>query len=444
MNSAQIILEMLKLYDVKHVFGLPGETTLELYDQWFDHHEIEYILTRDERSSAFMAEAYAKVTGKPGVVETPSPGVAHPAPGIAEAHSGSIPLIFFTSDVNPNDDKRNMLTGIDQTNFYATICKESFILDRAKEIPFLIRRAFRVATSGRPGPVHLRMMWDCLSETAEVNDLYAQPECSFYPSYRNVADPANLNKALELLLAAKHPFIICGQGVLSSGASFEVQQLSHALNIPVGTTTTGKGALAETDPLAVGVVGARGGTAFTNNFIEKADTIFYIGSNTDATGTDAWKKPKLDSGKTILHLDIAPENLGNMYKTQIAMCGDAKASIAYMNQLISENDLFKKGDLKGITHARSQALEALLNTPIPNLNKGIYPPRFMKALNKLFPANGIITTEAGVASIYATPLFQMKKPGRSYLSNYSLGALGYAIPAALGAAYGAPDVPVVA
>ncbi len=158
MNGAQIILEMLKLYEVKHVFGLPGETTIDLYDHWWEYPEIEYILTRDEKNSAFMAEAYSKVTGKPGVIDSPSPGVTHPAPGIAEAFAGSIPLIFFTSDVYPNDDKRNMLTGIDQTDFYSSICKESFILDRPEEIPFLMRRAFRVATSGRPGPVHLRMM----------------------------------------------------------------------------------------------------------------------------------------------------------------------------------------------------------------------------------------------------------------------------------------------
>jgi len=443
MNGAQIILEMLKRYHVEHVFGLPGETTIDLYDQWLDTPDIEYILTRDERCSAFMAEAYAKVTGKPGVLESPSPGVTHPAPGIAEAYSASIPLIFFTSDVNPNDDKRCMLTGIDQTDFYATICKESFILDRPEEIPFLMRRAFRVATSGRPGPVHLRMMWNCLSATSEIHDLYAQTECSVYPSYRNVADPASLEKALELLVAAKHPFIVCGQGALSSGAGSEVRQLAQALNIPVGTTTTGKGTLAETDPMAVGVVGARGGSSFTNSFIEKADTLFYIGSNTDSTGTDGWKLPAIDSGKTILHLDMAPENLGNMYRTQIAMCGDAKISLAYMNRLVAENKLEKKGAIRGVAEARDRAWKALLNTPIPKVNRGIFPPIFMKALNKYFPANGIITTEAGVGSIFATPLFQMKAAGRRYLSNYSLGALGYAIPAALGAAYGAPDAPVV-
>lgn len=444
MNGAQIILEMLNLYHVKHVFGLPGETTLDLYDHWFEHPEIEHILTRDEKNSAFMAEAYAKVSGKPGVVESPSPGVTHPAPGIAEAYAGSIPLIFFTSDVNTNDDKRCMLTGINQTDFYSTICKESFILDRPEEIPFLMRRAFRVATSGRPGPVHLRMMWNCLSADAEVNDLYAQPECRVYPSYRNIADPSSLENALEALLKSKKALIICGQGALSSGAGPAVQQLAQALNVPVGTTTTGKGIIAETAPFAIGVVGARGGTEFTNSFIDNADTIFYIGSNTDSTGTDAWNLPKQDGKKTILHLDVAAENLGNMYQTAIAMCGDAKASLEYMLKIVSENKLQRDRDFRDFSEVRNEALKKLLDSPIPDVNHGIYPPCFMKVLNKMLSVNAIITTEAGMGSIFATPLYQMKRPGRRYLSNYSLGAIGYAIPAALGAAYADGNVPVLA
>jgi len=435
---------MLRLYDVKHVFGLPGETTIDLYDHWHEHPEIEYILTRDQKNSAFMAEAYSKVTGKPGVLESPSPGVTHPAPGIAEAYSGSIPLIFITSDVNVNDDKRGMLTGLDQTDFYSTICKESFILDRPEEIPFLMRRAFRVATSGRPGPVHLRMMWDCLSTTAEVNDLYAQTECSHYPSYRSIADPSSLEAALEALLSSKKPLIICGQGALSSGAGPVVQQFAQTLNIPVGTTTTGKGIIAETDPYAIGVVGARGGTEFTNSYIENADTIFYIGSNTDSTGTDAWNLPKKEENKTILHLDIAAENLGNMYPTDIAMCGDAKASLEYILKIIAENDVKGVNRYQNLSKLRQAALEKLLDSPIPEVNQGIFPPRFMKILNKILPENAIITTEAGVGSIFATPLYSMKQPGRRYLSNYSLGALGYAIPAALGAAYADEDSPILA
>lgn len=444
MSGAQIIMEMLKLYDVKHVFGLPGETTIDLYDQWHKEPTIKHIMTRDEKNSAFMAEAYAKVSGKPGVVESPSPGVTHPAPGIAEAFAGSIPLIFFTSDVYPNDEKRGMLTGIDQTDFYSTITKESFVLDRAKEIPFLMRRAFRVATSGKPGPVHLRMMWNCLTDEAEINDLYAQPECSVYPSYRSVAEPALLENALDVLAGAKDPLIICGQGALSSGAGSTVQQLAELLEIPVGTTTTGRGIIGDFHPLSLGVVGARGGREFTNAFIERADVIFYIGSNTDSTGTDAWQKPKLENDKKIIHLDISPENLGNMYQTDISMCGDAKVSLEYMVKLVKENELKRSNDLVDFTEERERTRTALLEMEMPDINKGIFPPYFMKVLNEVLPENTIITTEAGVCSIYATPLLTALAPGRRYLSNYSLGALGYAIPAALGAAYADENAPVVA
>lgn len=444
MNGAQIILEMLRRYDVKHVFGLPGETTLELYDEWHNYPDIEYILTRDEKNSAFMAEAYAKVTGKPGVFESPSPGVAHPAPAVAEAYAGSIPLIFFSSDVYPNDDKRNMLTGMDQTEFYSSICKESFVLDRAEEIPFLIRRAFRTATSGRPGPVHLRVMWNSLSDTAEVKDLYAQSQCSRYPSFRFIADPAAIEKGLDILLSAANPLMICGQGALSSAAADTVQALAESLQIPVATTTTGKGAITETHPLAVGVVGARGGTAFTNGFIEDADVIFYLGSNTDSTGTDGWKLPDRYEGKTIVQLDIAPENLGNIYNTQVSMCGDVRATLEYMLKLIAENRLERSASVSDLTEKRELARRKLLESPIPAVNRGIFPPRFLSVLNDLIPDNTIITSEAGVASIYTTPLWQLKKPGRRYLTNYSLGALGYAVPAALGAAFADENAPVMA
>lgn len=443
MTGAQIILEMLRCYGVKHVFGLPGETTIDLYDHWGEYPDIEYILTRDEKNAAFMAEAYAKVTGRPGVVDTPSPGVTHPAPGVAEAYAGSIPLIFFTTDVYPNDNKRNMLTGIDQTDFYSTICKESFVLDRAEEIPFLMRRAFRVATSGRPGPVHLRVMLNCLTDTAEVTDLYAQPECREYPSYRNIADPAKLESALEALVKAENPLIICGQGALSSGACEEVQALAETLSIPVGTTTTGKGAILEDHPMALGVVGARGGTEFTNSFIKSADTIFYIGSNTDSTGTDAWKLPDRSDGKVILHLDVAAENLGNMYQTAVTMCGDAKASLDYMLKLIAAGGYRRERGIKDLPEQREAARRKLFEMPIPSVNRGIFPTRFIEVLDRMLPENAIVTSEPGVGVIYATPLYKVKRSGRRYLTNYALGALGYAIPAALGAAF-ADDAPVVA
>ncbi len=193
LNGAQIILKMLELHDVKHVFGLPGETTIGWYKEWREHSDIEYVLTRDERTASFAAEAYAKITGRPCVLEAPSPGVTHCTPGITEAYLSSVPVIFFSSDIPLNQDKKHGLTGVDQTALYNSICKESFVVTRAAEIPFLLRRAFRVATSGRPAPVHIRVPVNVFGEEAEVSDLYAESDYAVYPAHRPVADHTKIH-----------------------------------------------------------------------------------------------------------------------------------------------------------------------------------------------------------------------------------------------------------
>ena len=154
---------MLELHGVTHVFGLPGETTIGWYKEWRAHSDIEFVLTRDERTASYAAEAYAKITGRPAVLEAPSPGVTHCTPGITEAFLSSVPIIFFSSDIPINQDKKHGLTGVDQTALYDSICKESFVVTKVAEIPFLLRRAFRVATSGRPAPVHIRVPINSLS-----------------------------------------------------------------------------------------------------------------------------------------------------------------------------------------------------------------------------------------------------------------------------------------
>ena len=171
-NGGRLILEMLKLHGVRHVFGLPGETTLGLYREWSNFVGITHILTHDERNAAYMAEAYAKATGRVGVSEAPSPGGAHPAPGVLESFKGSVPTICFTSDVPFNNDTRNMLSGFDQNAFYRSITKESLLITKVKDIPHIIRRAFRVALSDRPGAVHIRVPLDVYEDTAEVLDIY--------------------------------------------------------------------------------------------------------------------------------------------------------------------------------------------------------------------------------------------------------------------------------
>lgn len=442
MNGAQAILKMLELHGVTHVFGLPGETTIGWYKEWKQGSSIEYVLTRDERTASFAAEAYAKVTGRPCVLEAPSPGVTHCTPGITEAYLSSVPVIYFSSDIPVNQDKKHGLTGVDQTALYASICKESFYLTNVKDIPFMLRRAFRVATSGRPAPVHIRVPINIFHESAELSDLYAEPEYQQYPAHRPVADHAKIRQAIQVLLDAEKPLIVCGQGALISKASEVVLALAERLQIPVATTTPGKGTVPETHPLALRVIGARGGMEYSNRYALEADTVFFIGSNTDSSSTNHWKLYGDPSSKTFLHLDIAEAHVGNNFPVKVSMVGDARASLAYMLELIEKEHGEVQRKPLDLTETKRAALDAVFNSDIPMPAGTISPVKLSQILDAILPPNAIVTAEPGVSAIYPSALLSVREAGRRYLTNYSMGALGYSVPAGIGAAY-ANDGPVI-
>lgn len=445
MTGSQIFLTMLKLYDTEYVFGLPGETTLALYKHWAHCPDVKHILTHDERAAAYMAEAYAKVTGKVGISEAPSPGGAHPAPGVLESYCGSVPTICFTSDVPYNNDKRNMLSGFDQNKLYSAITKESILATRASDLPFIIRRAFRVALSGRPGAVHVRIPMDVHKEEIDIHEseLYADPRGSLWPSTRPVADIEQIEAAIKLLSEAKRPVIVCGQGAVVSGAGDAVRELAEHFNIPVGCTMTGKGTISEKHPLSIRLIGARGGTSYANNFLKNADLVFFIGSNTDSAGTDGWQLPDKNHPPKIIHLDICGIEAGNSYKIQVPLIGDAKATVEYMLARI------KQEGTTGIAengHEAAEAMDALDNSITEekvSKQTPIHPIRFMKELEALLPEKSYIVTEPSVGSIFSAAYIIQERPGRMFLSNYSQGALGYVVPACAAAAVGAPEATVI-
>jgi acetolactate synthase-1/2/3 large subunit len=442
LNGAQVILKMLELHGVKHVFGLPGETTIGWYKEWQAHSDIEYVLTRDERTASFAAEAYAKITGRPCVLEAPSPGVTHCTPGITEAYLSSVPVIFFSSDIPINQDKKHGLTGVDQTALYQSNCKESFVLTKVQEIPFLLRRAFRVATSGRPAPVHIRVPINVFHEEAEIADLYADGDYSVYPAHRPVADHSRIRATIDLLCAAEKPVIVCGQGALISQATDTVLELAERLQIPVGTTTPGKGTIPENHPLALRVIGGRGGMEYANSYVRDADTVFFIGTNTDSAATDHWKLYGDPFAKTFIHLDIAEAHVGNNFPVKVGLVGDARASLEYMLSILRDeySDVTRpKIDLNSV---KQTALNKVFNSNIPMPEGTVSPVKLTQVLDQILPPNAIVTSEPGVSAIYPSALLTIKEPGRRYITNYSMGALGYSVPAGLGASY-ANDGPVI-
>lgn len=444
-SGARLLLEMLKLHGVRDVFGLPGETTLGLYREWGKFKDVRHVLTHDERSAAFMADAYAKASGRVGVSEAPSPGALHPAPGILESNASSIPTICLTSDVPYNYDKRNMLTGFDHNAVYSAITKESLLITRAKDIPHLIRRAFRVALSDRPGAVHVRVPMDIFVEEVETDQMYADPSMSQWPVDRPLADEAKIDEALSLLCSASKPVIVCGQGALVSGAGEEIAALAELLNIPVGCTMTGKGTISENHPFSLRLIGARGGTSFSNRFLQEASLIFFVGSNTDSAGTDAWKLPSNSpQGPEIIQLDISRVEAGNNYKTKINLVGDAKSTLAAMLKRLRGNPRQSKSvySTKNVADAMRELENSIAKAAYSD-ETPVHPIRFIRELNEVIPEKSLVLTEPSTGSIFSAAYLVQKHVGRWFLSNYSMGALGYVVPAVVGAAIARPDHVVV-
>jgi acetolactate synthase-1/2/3 large subunit len=446
-RGSKALLTMLREYEVKHVFGLCGETTLDLYRDWYDFPHVAHIAARDERSAAFMADAYSRMTSKPGVCEAPSVGSTHVIPGVAEAYKASVPMLVMTSDVPLHTERRNMLTGIDQTALFKGITKETITVYKGSEIPFTIRRAFRLATTGKPGPVHIRIPSNVFDEEVEEKEIYAQKDFARYPGHRPVAGIERIGEAIELLAASERPVLVCGQGVLFSGAWNEVTELAELFGIVVGTTTTGKGSIAETHPLSIGVVGARGGTGFSNKSVEESDVLFFVGCNTDSALTDSWELPPLDTDKKIIHLDISEAEIGNNYRSNVVLLGDAKATLRMMIKMATEKVRKRKYDeiprIQRIVREAEEyrvKIEELMDSD----EKPVHPMRFVKEFSKTIPEDHVIVADPGVSAIYPAAFYKVKQAGRSILFNYSLGALGYAVPASVGAHYARPNSCVVA
>jgi acetolactate synthase-1/2/3 large subunit len=439
MNASKALLEMLNNYDVDHVFGLPGETTLPLYKEWLDYPEIKHVMARDERSSAFMADGYARFTNKPGVCEAPSVGSTHILPGVAEAYKASLPVIFMTSDIPLHMETRNMLTGLDQTSMFSGITKETYTITNPDQIPHTIRRAFRVATTGKPGPVHIRLPYDILQGETVDPDLYAQKDFTKYPGHRPVAETAKIVEALKLLGEAENPVIIAGQGALYSQAWDELVSIAEMFAAPVGTTINAKGVMPEMHPLSLGVIGARGGTSLSNRVICEADLIFFVGSSTDSAGTDKWTVPSCDTDAKMIQLDISEHEAGNNYDIDVILIGDAKATLQWMLELanVSIHEMEKLPRIQALIKAKEEHSAYVAGLMSSN-ETPIHPVRFIKELQDALPKKRCLVMDVGTSAIYTSMFYKVPEAGRSMAYNFAMGSLGYALPTSVGASVARP------
>ncbi|HPD96820.1 MAG TPA: thiamine pyrophosphate-binding protein [Synergistales bacterium] len=434
MKAARALLEMLRGYGVEYVFGLPGETTLGLYNEWKQFEGIEHVMARDERHAVFMADGYARVSGKPGVCEAPSVGATHMIPGIVEAMKSCVPLIAITSDIPLHMEKHNMLTGFDQTALFAPFVKESLTAFRGDEIPFLVQRAFRVAVSGCPGPVHLRLPMDVLTQEISSSLPQAQFRFAQCPGTRPVAEHLDVEKAARALAQSKKGVMICGQGTLTSKAWDEVKATAETFGLAVGTTINGKGSIPEMHPLSIGVIGARGSTHFSNSFLEEADLVFFVGSSTDSVGTNGGILPGETGKIRFIHLNISEKELGNSFGGGILLHGDVKSTLRAILDFAEREALPAEDRQKDILDRRSTPKRRAFG------NEGPIDPRAAtEAISELMPEKTVIVADPGMSAVYPAAFWKIPEAGRFFLTNFAMGALGYGLPAAIGASCALPE-----
>ncbi len=446
-NGADAMVRMLQLNGVKHIFGLCGDTSLPFYDAMARlDHGMDHILTRDERSAGYMADAYARVTGKVGVCEGPSGGGAtYLLPGLAEANESSVPVLGITSDVSVGARGKFPLTELDQQALYRPLTKWNTTIDRVDQIPHAVRSAFRAMTTGRPGATHICLPYDVQKHALDPADVWAQPGHDRYPAYRSAPDPAAVAEAADRLVAARSPVLICGGGVLIAGAGAALDALATLLNAPVCSSVSGQGSLAGSHPLNAGVVGTNGGVEATRAVVAQADLVMFIGARAGSTTTEHWQMPSRKV--TIVHLDVDAMTIGTNYRTDVALVGDALLGLQALHAAVQQRIARRPADaadgaaLAATARAAKQAFFAPLAS---SLDRPIKPERVVDTLNRLLPARAIVVADPGTPCPYFTAYFDAPQAGRHFITNRAHGALGFAMSAGFGAAIGQPDSVVVA
>jgi acetolactate synthase I/II/III large subunit len=446
LSGGEAVVRMLQLHGVEIAFGMGGFQPLPYYDALARQQQIRHVLIRDEKHGAFMADGYARIKNRPAVADaTLGPGATNLISGLAEAFGGSIPLIALTGEVNGLIGGRAATQESDQVGMIKPTAKMSIALDRIERVPELIRRAFTVATGGRPGPVHLNVREDVMHGRYDFpdGDLYAASEATAAGRRRIRPDAQLVERAAEALRGAERPVILVGGGVHLAEGWHELTALAELTGIPVATTMSGKGAIVDQHPLSVGLFGRY--SRFANDLIKRADVLLVVGCKLGEIATSRWTLLPPDA--TIIQIDIDPTELGKVYRTELGLWGDAKLALADLAAALS-------GDRPRMAErALQQAAEVEQRRQVwavdadPNYHsdeRPIHSARLLHELRAALPDDAILVADGGFAAHWSGLLFDVRVPGRTYIANRGHAAIGYGLSGAIGAKLAAPDRVVVA
>jgi len=437
MSGGTFIAETLSAYGVTHVFFMEAILRRVLFE--LKSLGITHVLAHSEKSAAYMADGYARASRKPGICMAQSVGAANLAAGLQDAYLGRSPVISITGRQIPIAQYRNAYQEIMHGPLFEPVTKYNVNVDDVKQLSLLVRQAFREATTGRPGPVHLDVMDNIgrVTEAAEAEmQVFVEEPFTRYPAFRPEPEQSRVQQAARILERAERPLIVAGGGATASSAGPDIVELAEMLSIPVATSLNGKGTILEDHPLSVGIVGTYSCWC-ANKVAAKADLIIFIGSSTGDQVTNIWTLPKY--GTSVIQIDIEPSEIGRSYPVSIGLMGDAKVTVRRLIEAI-DNRAKKKDWSK---HARS-AVDAWFEEIRPLRESDGYPirvERLCKELTDCLPSNGILVACTGWSGIWTGTMVHMTHPEQSYMR--AAGSLGWGFPASLGAKCSASDRPVV-
>lgn len=435
MIGAKALIASLEKEGVDIVFGLPGGANLPIYDELVDAN-FRHILVRHEQAAAHMADGYARIKRKAGVcIATSGPGATNLITGIATAHADSIPMVAITGQVPVAMIGKDAFQETDIIGISNPCTKYAFQPRKAIDIPEVIKKAFYITESGRPGPVLVDIPKDVQQEKAEIEF----PELIKVRGYKPAFDPdlSQIEKAINLIMKAEKPIIMAGGGVILSGAFNELQALAEILMCPVVTTFKGKGAFPENHPLAMGPIGMHG-HAEANKIIIEADCIIAIGAR--FSDRSVGRFDEFGKGMSIIHLDVDPAEIGKNKSVDVAVVGDVKSSLRTLVKMLTTKGIRKDPENSWLKR-RKELIEYYTST-IKDYSREITAKKTLKKLRELLPSEAIVTTEVGQCQMWASLHFDVITPG-TFFSSTGLGTMGFGFPASIGAKAAKPDVPVI-
>ena len=426
-TGAKVLLECLKEFDVDTIFGYPGGAVIPIYDAIFDEKDITHILTAHEQGATHAADGYARATGKTGVViATSGPGATNTVTGIATAYSDSIPLVIITGQVSRNLIGRDSFQEVNITDITSAITKKNYKVKSVESLPGTIREAFKLATSGRPGPVLIDIPKDVQTSLLEYEPL--KNETSSY--HKNSLPNVDFREAIATINNCSKPVIYAGGGVCISGASNELLEFAEKLKAPVTCSLMGLGSFPGDHPYFTGMVGMHG-THCSNFAVTKCDLLIAVGARfSDRVASD---RNSFAANAKVIHIDIDPKEFGKNVSTNITLCGDVKDILINLNNKI---------DTKSISSWNDQIDQWKEEFPAEYTNGGLSPQSILKKLNELTDENTIITTEVGQHQIWTAQYFKFNKP-RTLISSGGMGTMGFGLGAAIGASIGCKNSRVI-